>query len=69
MRGSCAQRCQDLCLMTHLAPSVGAGVLLRHLSRCESDRKLAARSAADRCRGRGLGVTGGFEGISSQKGS
>lgn len=31
-------------------------------SRCDSDWKLAARSAADRCRGRGLWVTGDLKG-------
>lgn len=43
-----------------MAGSGRAGSLLRHLSRCDSDRKLPSRSAAatDRCRGRGLEVAG-----------
>lgn len=45
-----------------VAGTVGAGVRPRHLSRCDSDWKLAARWAADRCRGRGLRVTGDLKG-------
>lgn len=60
--------------MTHLAArrlSKWQGVagraasLRRHLSRCDSDRKLApqpAAAAADRCRGRGLEAAGDLRG-------
>lgn len=60
--------------MTHLAArrlSKWQGVagraasLRRHLSRCDSDRKLAPRpaaAAADRCRGRGLEAAGDLRG-------